>query len=557
MRSVIPLSLLLTILDSSVNAVILPLEARAGPPPAALRRRGSTSTVQNLTTLGNVQYATNLTIAGVELVISLDTGSSDLWASFPGTVPTASIKDTGKSLTLNYAVGSASGDIQTTSVQIGNITINDQALLLVNDSTTFPGAQTTNGLLGLGFNSASSIFTKLGKSSTGNTLIQHIFEQGNTANNYITFLLGRDGTSPPVQGQFSIGEVIPGFENITSMPKLDVETVSRLLPAGSSQQHWQALTDKDHGIIGPDGQPIQISSIVPKAPHGQYVAVFDSGFTLTQLPRPISDAIYGRVQGAQFDSDNQWWTVPCQQYLNVSVNFGGRNYPIHPLDLVDDNLNLTDSTGKKVCLGAYQPITSAFSIFGTFDMILGMSFLRNAYILLDAGNAVDDSVDQVSPYVQLASVIDPIAAQKDFVNIRLGGNASALSDPRFALLPTNESQHSPIPPGETTKHLEEKVLSRLPYIVLGAVILLALITGCCIWQCCCRGRGKCCRCCGRRARNLPSNNPKVFAAGSGDTSYVPLENRSINEDYSKHPLPAYHQGNYGNGGQGFIGQYKP
>jgi len=74
-------------------------------------------------------------------------------------------------------------------------------------------------------------------------------------------------------------------------------------------------------------------------------------FTLTQLPRPISDAIYGRVQGAQFDSKNQWWTVPCGQYLNVSFNFGGRNYPIHPLDLVDDNLGLTDSTGKKVCLG--------------------------------------------------------------------------------------------------------------------------------------------------------------------------------------------------------------
>jgi hypothetical protein len=44
-------------------------------------------------------------------------------------------------------------------------------------------------------------------------------------------------------------------------------------------QHWQALTDKDKGIIGPDGQVIQVSSIVPKAPKGQLVTVFDSGFT--------------------------------------------------------------------------------------------------------------------------------------------------------------------------------------------------------------------------------------------------------------------------------------
>lgn len=45
----------------------------------------------------------------------------------------------------------------------------------------------------------------------------------------------------------------------------------------SADQHWQALTDKDQGLIGPDGVPIQMSSIVPKAPDGQYVAVVDSG----------------------------------------------------------------------------------------------------------------------------------------------------------------------------------------------------------------------------------------------------------------------------------------
>lgn len=74
MRSLISLSLLLTILDLSinyVNAAIFPLHARSGPP---LRPRGSASTVQNITSLGNVQYVTNITVAGVELSVSLDTG---------------------------------------------------------------------------------------------------------------------------------------------------------------------------------------------------------------------------------------------------------------------------------------------------------------------------------------------------------------------------------------------------------------------------------------------------------------------------------------------------
>ena len=276
----------------------------------------------------------------------------------------------------------------------------------------------------------------------------------------------------------------------------------------------------------------------------------------------------------------------------MSFNFGGQNYPIHPLDLVDDNLGLTDSTGQRVCLGAvcfpiphisviltsfplpqYQPITSAFNIFGTFDMILGMSFcessiallismlrahrfdsiiVRNTYTLLNGGNSIGDSVDQVDPYVQLASIIDPIAAKQDFINIRLGGNTSALSDPIYALLPANESQHSPIPPGEKTKELEEKVLSRLPYILLGAVILLALITGCCIWQCCCRGKNR--RCCRRKAKNLPSNDPRVFVPGTGNISYVPLENRSMKDDSSAYSVPAY-QGEYGKGGKGFTEHY--
>lgn len=46
-----------------------------------------------------------------------------------------------------------------------------------------------------------------------------------------------------------------------------------------SDQHWQALTDTNVGIIGPDGQPIVVDSIVPNVPDGQFVAVFDSGFT--------------------------------------------------------------------------------------------------------------------------------------------------------------------------------------------------------------------------------------------------------------------------------------
>jgi hypothetical protein len=41
----------------------------------------------------------------------------------------------------------------------------------------------------------------------------------------------------------------------------------------------------------------------------------------------MSDAIYGRVQGAVYDSKNEWWTVPCGQMINLTFSFGGKAFP--------------------------------------------------------------------------------------------------------------------------------------------------------------------------------------------------------------------------------------
>jgi len=54
-------------------------------------------------------------------------------------------------------------------------------------------------------------------------------------------------------------------------------------------------------------------------------------------------------------------------------------------------------------------------------MILGMTFLRNAYLLVNYGDFVDGTATKAQPYVQLLSVTDPAAAHQDFVQTRLGG----------------------------------------------------------------------------------------------------------------------------------------
>jgi len=398
------------------------------------------------------------------------------------------MKDTGTAVTLSYAVGKAAGNVQTVQASMGNFSVSNQAFLDVIDTSTFTSnihAQGYDGLLGLGPNQGSVIRKKT--KTKEDTFLQRVFDQNHLTDNYITFLLDRkNDPGEQFKAQFSISEIIPGFEKVSSMPKLDVETVSRLLKA---DQHWQALTDEDNGIIGPDGRPIKVDSIVPRAPKGQFVAVIDSGFTFSQVPRDVSDAIYGRVRGAYYDSTNQWWLVPCGQYLNISFNFAGINYPIHPLDVVDDNFARTDSTGKKVCIGAFQPITSAFSLLGHYDMILGMSFLRNAYTLLNFGNWIDSSSSQGHPFMQMSPLSDFNAARKDFVQVRLGGNDS-ISDTRWSLLPADQLQRSPLAPDEQKKKYQEMILSRWPYILTGCLVLVILLVGLCVWRCCCRRRVK-------------------------------------------------------------------
>ncbi|TFK70925.1 acid protease [Pluteus cervinus] len=556
MHSLIPLSLLL-FLPLQSYAFGVHFEVRVTHPSGnharLSKRANATIPISNT---GNAQYVANITLGGVQLPVLLDTGSSDLWVHFPGTPP--STKDTGKATTLAYAVGKAHGDINTAVLQFDNYTVQDQAFLMVTDTSTFTtdlSTQGFSGLLGLGPNEGSVIRDQI-DSSAGDSMLTRIFSEDLTSQNYISFLLDRKGDpGDAFTGQFTISQLVPGFENITSMPKLDVKEVNLLLNAN---QHWQALTDKSNGLVGPDGQQITVPSLVLKAPKGQFVAVFDSGFTFSQVPRAVSDQIYGRVKGAIYDSTNEWWTVPCGQYLNISFSFGGQIYPIHPLDTVDDNFNQFDATGNKVCIGTFQPITSAFSMFGQYDMILGMSFLRNTYTLLDFGNWIDgSSSNQDNPYIQLASVTSSSSARDDFIKVRLGG-VDTTSDPQWQLLPSSQMQHSPISAAEKKKMYQEAVLSKWPYILAGCLIIVLGSVGWCVWRCCCRGK---------RRGSKKNKNKGMFTQEPESEAYLPLEEphhrvgshsslalgQGMNSPYSMAAPPSVHHSqhpSYGSGGGG-------
>lgn len=154
-------------------------------------------------------------------------------------------------------------------------TVQDQAFILDTSGNHADG----EGIIGLGPSSSSVVRDTLANAG-GNPVLDRIFRSNTSTPNFITILLGRsDDPSDPWPGDVTVGSVIDDFANVTSQPKLPVTEVKT-----NNGQHWQALLDAN-GIIGPDGQPIAVTSRVKGSDKNRLNAVFDSGFSLPQVPK--------------------------------------------------------------------------------------------------------------------------------------------------------------------------------------------------------------------------------------------------------------------------------
>lgn len=129
--------------------------------------------------------------------------------------------------------------------------------------------------------------------------------------------------------------------------------------------------------------------------------------------------------------------------------------------------------------------------------------VRNAYILMNFGDFVDGSADQVGdPFVQLHALTDPVEAHGDFVQQRLGGvDTTGLQ----TLLPATESEE------DTSAGV--KAPGRMPYLpwiivasVLGGLLVAFMGAYVFIW-----GRG-------RRYRRVHENAPSGLEEGKRSPS---------------------------------------
>jgi len=175
--------------------------------------------------------------------------------------------------------------------------------------------------------------------------------------------------------------------------------------------------------------------------------------------------------------------------------------------------------------------------------------VRSTYALFDFGNWIGNAADQDHPYIQLLSTVDPAAARKDFIDVRLNGN-DTISD--SSLLPADQMQHSPVSAEEKKKKYQEMILSRWPYIFVGCLAFVLIAVGLCVWRCCRRRKLRKAR---EAAGEIPTSkkgfNP--FAKKAKRESYAPLDaNRSVadlsppysanftkQEEYDRHSTAQY------------------
>ncbi|KAH9007242.1 aspartic peptidase domain-containing protein [Lactarius hatsudake] len=318
----------------------------------------------------------------------------------------------------------SSGPVKTAQLEILGFTVPDQAFIEVPSGGDAPDG---TGLIGLGPNTGSHIHDALFDMPAGDTPLDRIFLQNLTTPNYLTVLLNRpNDTAEKYTGAMTIGEVLPQYSNITNQPKVPVSVLDSIISQG---QHWSILLDSN-GILGPDGKAIKVTSNATDAPmhnEDQLVAVFDTGFTYPQVPSEVARALYSGAKGAKLTnlSGADFWVIDCDAEVNATFLVGGQSYPIHPLDMNQQN---TDDDGNNICFGAFQP-RIAGAQEPIYDMILGMAWLTNVYLLIDYGDFVDGTTKTDDPYVQLLPMTDPAAAHADFVATRLSGKDTT-SSPR-------------------------------------------------------------------------------------------------------------------------------
>ncbi|KAH9916028.1 aspartic peptidase domain-containing protein [Fomitopsis serialis] len=423
-QRLLSLSFLATTVLSSAFAIHIPLRRDvvsirdASPHRVSVTKSASSTDLSGFVNYQDFRYIGNITIAGQSFEVILDTGSPDLWivtdSALSGSVNTSVPAE------LNYGTDAADGSsiqghIFTADVEFGGFTIAQQAYIDVANSSASSGLVEPgiSGLIGLSpVAEASTIAADLQGAkynASGANPLQNIFYNDPSIQPQFTILMSRnDGEVDTSGGEFTIGDPVPELASIQDTP---------ILPVGSDNdvlaQHWTVHMD----AIVINGQWYNTSS----SGVANLSAILDTGTPTAYIDPRFVDIMYG-ANAKPVDTD--FSVVDCNAQINVTLVFGGIEFPINPIDTIQPYA--LEDNGTVICEGAFARLEG----FPDGSLLLGDTFLRNAYTLynLNIGNS---SQADIGPYVQMLSTTDAEAAATEFAQLnqqRLSAFAAAQSN---------------------------------------------------------------------------------------------------------------------------------
>ncbi|KAF8160631.1 aspartic peptidase domain-containing protein [Crassisporium funariophilum] len=307
--------------------------------------------------------------------VILDTGSSDLWLADTTcrTCPTMPLFESAKStsfqasssensaVTIHYGSGAVAGTLATDTVTMGGFTIPDQTFLTVDRLTSNLLDGSVSGIMGLAFDAIAS--------TRATPFWQTLSQGGQLSTQEMSFWLTRVSNEPNAKAEEPGGVFTLGGTN-SSLFTGDIEFNTM----AGTPSFW--LLSLSGATVS--GTAVKITS------GDSALSAIDTGTTLLGGPSADVAAIWAAVPGSAPSQGNQgFWSFPCANEVSVSLSFGGKLWPINPVDM---NIG-PESTGSSNCLGAIFDLSLGSNIesgTGNPNWVIGDTFLKNVYSVFRA-----------------------------------------------------------------------------------------------------------------------------------------------------------------------------
>jgi len=415
--------------DSSVDAHTRPLE----------RRQAASDTEAPVYNLDDARYLVDITIAGQDLQVILDTGSTDtfVYSHQPsnqiGTAATeppvfdnataSPLYDTGFEYVASYGAGNGvtqtKGAVQLTDISFPNTDLEARNLSFANIWTSTNGVS-ASGLLGLGFPINGNIWSDAvlaiyeqtkqtvsqAVSSSWFPIVPLLQYEGDVSNAMFSLVLtrmGPQGTNNPKtsggtlpmspqavlsSGSLTIGGYPPGYgeSDFTWSPVPYVTVSNTYKEYGFPSSTGNRWTTQLQAIYFNGVQLIE-SKLQPEA--SSNYALIDTGNPIMNI---ASDVLAQITNAWASNPDN--YVLPCDTAFDLVFQFAGRNFTLAKEDVLVPSNAAIDSNNyggyaTQDCQAQMQPFTPTSNEIGpdtSQTHQLGDVFLRNVVTSYDYGN---------------------------------------------------------------------------------------------------------------------------------------------------------------------------